>query len=69
IAALVVLHDLNLALRFCDRFLFLHEGTIFAAGDAGVVTAENIRTVYGMEAAVRQVDGVTVVVPQMSREL
>ncbi|MEG2176240.1 MAG: ABC transporter ATP-binding protein [Oscillibacter sp.] len=69
IAALVVLHDLNLALRFCDRCLFLHQGTIFAAGDAGVVTAENIRTVYGMEAAVRQVDGVTVVVPQMNREL
>ena len=63
LTAVAVLHDLNLALRFCDRFLMLHGGSVYARGDASVVTPKAIRDVYGMEAAVRQVDGVPVVVP------
>ena len=63
LTAVAVLHDLNLALRFCDRFLLLHGGTVYAQGDASVVRSKAIREVYGMEAAVRQVDGAAVVVP------
>ena len=63
ITAVVVIHDLNLALRFCDRFLFLHGGTVFAAGDAAVVSPENIRAVYGIDAAVETVCGRPVVIP------
>lgn len=57
ITAILVIHDPNLALRFCDRFLFLHSGTIAAAGDASVVNPETIRAVYGIYAAVTQVHG------------
>ena len=64
LTAVVVLHDLNLALRFCDRFLFLHENTVFASRDASVVNPENIRAVYGMDTTVEQVGGSRVVVPQ-----
>lgn len=63
ITAILVIHDLNLALRFCDRFVFLHGGTVFAAGDHSVVSPENIQAVYGMESVVEQVAGVPVVVP------
>ena len=63
ITAVAVLHDLNLALRFCHRFLLLHGGRVYAQGDASVVSPKAIRDVYGMEAAVRRVDGVPVVVP------
>ncbi len=63
ITAILVIHDLNLALRFCDRFVFLHGGTVFAAGDHAVVNPENIRAVYGMESVVEQVAGIPVVVP------
>ena len=63
ITAILVIHDLNLALRFCDRFVFLHGGTVFAAGDHSVVSPENILAVYGMESVVEQVAGVPVVVP------
>ena len=65
ITAVVVIHDLNLALRFCDRFLLLHGGRVHSCGDASVVTPRAIREVYGMEAAVRQVDGVPIVVPAL----
>ena len=63
ITAVAVLHDLNLALRFCHRFLLLHGGRVYARGDASVVSPKAIREVYGMEAAVRRVDGVPVVLP------
>jgi len=29
LTAMIVIHDLNLALRFCDRFLLLREGEVY----------------------------------------
>lgn len=50
-----VLHDLNLAGRFADRLLLLHEGRIFAAGKpVAVLTPANLRAVYGVEAVVTE---------------
>ena len=63
IAAVMVIHDLNLALRYCDRFLLLHGGRVHAFGDASVVSTENIRDVYRISARVCRVDGIPVVVP------
>ncbi len=65
ITAIVVIHDLNLALRFCGRFLFLHGGAVLAEGDASVVTPANIRAVYGIDATVAHVQDTPVVVPQL----
>ena len=67
IAVLVVIHDLNLALRFCDRFLFLKDGAVFASGGQEAVTSENIQAVYGMEATVEQFDGIPMVIPRFQR--
>lgn len=45
-----VLHDINLALRYCDRLLMMREGRLFAMGRTEeVVNAENLKAVYGME--------------------
>ncbi len=63
LSAIVTMHDLNLALRFGDRFLMLKDGVICAAGGRDVVTPETIRAVYGLEAAVGEVAGHPVVVP------
>ncbi len=62
ITAVLVIHDLNLALRFCDRFLLLRGGAVYAAGDASVVTPEALRAVYGVEAEVTRAAGEPVVV-------
>lgn len=62
ITAVLVIHDLNMALRFCDRFVLLHGGAVYAAGDASVVTPEALRGVYGVDAQVTQASGVPVVV-------
>jgi iron complex transport system ATP-binding protein len=58
-------HDLSLAGTLCDTIALMREGTIVASGPAGeVLTAENIRTVYGVEAeVVRHASGQRIVVP------
>jgi iron complex transport system ATP-binding protein len=45
-SALLTLHDLNLALRFADRFLFLKEGRIFSLGGYDSITPDLIESVY-----------------------
>jgi len=48
---LLVVHDLNLALRYCQSLLLIHEGRIHYQGPiAEGLTADNIRTVFGVEA-------------------
>ncbi|MBF7097863.1 ABC transporter ATP-binding protein [Alkalibacter mobilis] len=63
ISVIIVIHDLNLALRYCDRFLFVKNRKILAYGDKKVVTPEIMKIVYGMEVAVEVVRGVPVIIP------
>lgn len=47
-AVLMVLHDLNLALRFADRLLALHQGAVAAEGPcAEVLTTDLLQRLYG----------------------
>ncbi len=49
---LVVLHDLSLASRFCDRLYLMDEGKIVSEGiPAAVLSQDNLRKVYGVEVA------------------
>ena len=55
----IVIHDLNLAARYCDRTVALLDGEIVAAGPtAQVLTAETIRRCFKVEAQFHEpVDG------------
>ncbi len=57
ITAVVVIHDLNLALKYCDRFLLIHEGQAYRYGDSSIITSEAIRDVYGVEASIAEIAG------------
>ena len=60
----VVLHDLSLALRFCDRLLMLQQGRVFADGPpADVMTPDALREVYGIEALLGSQDEQPYVLP------
>lgn len=60
----IVLHDLALAARYCDRLLMLDGGRIVADGDAArVLTPERLKVTYGIEAVTREVEGLPVVLP------
>lgn len=48
-----ILHDLNLAARFCDRLLLLENGQIKADGTPKeVITKENLENIYKVEAII-----------------
>lgn len=64
ISTIMALHDLNLASRFSDKIIFLTEGRIYAAGKPGmVVTPENIKAVYGVEAVINNDFGRPHIIP------
>lgn len=55
LTTVVVLHDLNLAARYCDELVLLDRGTVVAAGTPGVVLRpEVLEPVYNI--AVERVD-------------
>lgn len=59
--AVMVIHDLNLALHFCDEFLLLKDGQVFRQGEHKILDAEALKTVYGVNARVVQMEGRTTV--------
>ena len=53
IIVILISHDLNLSMRYCDKLLLLSEGEVFEHGaPADVLTPDSIRKVYGVEAQV-----------------
>lgn len=53
--ALIAIHDINLALRFCTRLVVLGQGGVFASGapDA-VLTPDLLRSAYGVAARIER---------------
>ena len=52
-SALVAIHDINIAARFSDRILLLHDGQIISQGSPQeVLTTENIAKVFGVTSEV-----------------
>jgi iron complex transport system ATP-binding protein len=67
LSALVVLHDLNLATRLCDRLLVMQQGSIVAEGrPSDILTESLVASVYGASVAiVRDADKGSVIVPNL----
>ncbi|MDH4991377.1 ABC transporter ATP-binding protein [Aquamicrobium lusatiense] len=58
------LHDLGLAARWCSRLLLLHEGRIVADGSPKqVLTPQNLRDIYGVEAFFGEAGAAPVIQP------
>lgn len=53
-----VVHDLNLAAKFADQIILLHQGKLLAQGDRKkVLTKENIKTAYRLEPFIHEDKG------------
>lgn len=64
VAVVAVLHDLSLALRFCDRLLLMAGGLALADGrPADVLDAAALRATYGITAHHGRVDGLPFIIP------
>lgn len=61
---LAVLHDLNLAARYCHRLLVIDEGRLVADGPPAQVLSEDLlRRVYGVTGYSRMLDDAPLIVP------
>lgn len=63
-SAIVTMHDLNLALRFADKFLMMKDGEIHAMGGAEIITPDNILKTYDVHVSIENYKGYKVVIPQ-----
>ncbi|MGH2522750.1 MAG: ABC transporter ATP-binding protein [Anaerolineales bacterium] len=51
LAAVLAIHDLTLAARYCDRLVLLHAGHAIASGlPEAVLTSDNLRAVFDVQA-------------------
>lgn len=66
LAAVMTMHDLNMASRFSDAFLFIREGKLFHFGNIEELTPEMVREVYGVSVDFLRHQGQIVVVPRMA---
>ena len=57
LSAVMVIHDLTLALRFCGRLLLLKEGRAFCCGGPEVLDSEALQAVYGVSARPVEIGG------------
>ncbi len=59
ILVIMISHDINIAAKYSDEVIMMHEGSVFAVGTPNdVITPENLRVVYGVEAVVIPDEGV-----------
>lgn len=66
ICVVIVIHDLNLALRYCDQFLFIKDCSVYSIGGVDTVSRDTINEVYGMNVAIENIHGYPTVVPLCS---
>lgn len=63
ISAIMTMHDLNTALRYADKVLFLKDGEIHSSGPTCEVTPQVVEEVYGLPVDILTVQGNPMVVP------
>jgi len=67
---IVVLHELHLAMRYCEHLLLLDQGEQIAIGPASkVLTAKNLLDVYGVEAIFGEHHGSPWVLPWLDKKM
>lgn len=64
VGAVMAIHDLALAARFCDRLLMLRAGAVLAAGTPQqVLTPDNVEALFGVSARIGNDGGLPYVIP------
>ncbi|GFR35423.1 ABC transporter ATP-binding protein [Thermobrachium celere] len=63
ISVVIIIHDLNLALRFADKFIMMKDNKIYSAGGQEVITEEAIRDVYSVDVKIEKIRNKKIVIP------
>ena len=63
---IIAIHDLNLALKYCDKLIILDKGKIFACGGKETLSRENVEAVYGVKVSILRNNGRFYIIPEES---
>jgi iron complex transport system ATP-binding protein len=63
ISALMAIHDVNLALRFSQKFILLKDGVILDHGGPEVINPANMEEVYGVKVMIEMLEDRKIVIP------
>lgn len=63
IGAVMTMHDLNTALRYADKVLFLKQGSVYSTGPVSEVTSDVVEEVYGVPVHIHKIRGYPIVIP------
>jgi iron complex transport system ATP-binding protein len=63
ITIIIAIHDLNMAIKFCSKFVMINEGEIFATGGKEIITSGNIEQLYGVKVKIIKEDGEMIIIP------
>lgn len=67
---IMTMHDINLAVHYSDKFLFIKDGKVWAYGGREIITEQLVREVYGIDSDVIMHHGMPFVIPHtFPREL
>ena len=58
----MAIHDINLAVRYCDKFLTLKNGRLHSCGGIETLTKECLEEVYGISVKLANINGRTVAI-------
>lgn len=67
ICTIMTMHDINLAIHYSDRFLFMKDGKVSAFGDVSIITEGLVKKVYGLDVDVVDHKGIPYVIPCRGR--
>lgn len=64
ITVIVAIHDLNLAMRYAERFVLLKYGRIISMGDHSIISEKNIKKLYDVNIQRVEAEGGSYLLPE-----
>lgn len=64
VSILIAIHDINLAIKYCDKIILLKEGKIHAHGGIEVITKKNLEEIYEIDLEILKHNGSIIVIPE-----
>ncbi|EAM6407961.1 ABC transporter ATP-binding protein, partial [Salmonella enterica] len=57
IGVVMIMHDINLALKYSNKFILLKDGKVFSFGNSDIMNKQNIRNVFGVDVEIIDFNG------------
>lgn len=56
IGVVMIMHDINLALKYSTKFILLKDGKVFSFGNSDIINKNNIKNVFGVDVEIIKIN-------------